>query len=192
MIELERELTFLVEKLPEDLLKFPSKIVADNYFPRDAKHPILRLRQNGAKYEITKKQPADSTDGGKTGDSSRQIEQTIPLTRAEYDFLNQLDGKRLIKRRFFYKIGDLTAEIGVHLGDLTGLVLADFEFDSEAAMRDFVKPDWCGADVSQEIITAGGILAGKTLDDILPTLSEKYGYKPAKIPTEIIKIEAIK
>jgi hypothetical protein len=33
MTEIERELTFLIERLPADLAKFPSKIIDDNYIP---------------------------------------------------------------------------------------------------------------------------------------------------------------
>lgn len=176
MIEIEREFTFLVNNLPADLDEFPSKIVEDNYIPASSKHPILRLRRNDEKYMITKKCPVDSTDGGETGDSSRQIEQTIPLTKVEFDFINNLDGKRVKKRRFNYR----GAEIDVFLGELSGLILADFEFADEKEMEKFAKPDWCGADVTQERLIAGGILAGKSYADISAELSEKYNYKAVK------------
>jgi CYTH domain-containing protein len=180
MIELEREYTFLVEKLPDDLDKFPSKIIEDNYLPKEAKHPLIRIRRNGEKLVITKKYPVDSADGGAHGDSSHMVEHTIELTREEYDALNSYDGKRFKKRRFAYKIDGYDAEVDVYLGKLAGLVVVDFEFDSDEAMHNFKKPDFAGADITQEIITAGGMLCGKSYLDIAKPLREKYNYEPVK------------
>jgi CYTH domain-containing protein len=178
MVELERELTFLIERLPKDLEQFPSKIIEDNYVPADADHPIIRIRRNGDKFVITKKHPVDAVDGGAEGDSSRQVEHTIELTHAEYQALNAYDGKRFKKRRFAYQTDGYPAELDIYLDALSGLAVIDFEFDSDEAMKKFVKPSWVGADISQETLTAGGILAGKTYADIGDELLRKYDYKP--------------
>ncbi|MCL1876812.1 adenylate cyclase [Candidatus Saccharibacteria bacterium] len=175
-VEIEREFSFLVNELPAGLEKFPSKIIEDNYIPTGSYNPSVRVRRNGEKYEITKKQPVDST----SGDSTRQIEHTILLTRAEYDFLNKLDGKRFRKRRFMYEIDGYTAELDVYLDKLAGLAVVEFEFSSEEEMANFVKPEFARADVSQELYAAGGFLAGKSYDDIADVLKEKYGYEPIK------------
>jgi len=180
MTELEREFTFLVEELPIDLDQFPSKIIEDSYIPADSNHPKIRIRRNGDRLTITKKYPLDSTDGGDTGDSSRLVEHTIDLTSAEYTVLNQLQGKRFIKRRFFYEIDSRPAEIDIYLADLAGLVVIDFEFDSDAAMAEFKKPAFLGADVTQDAVVAGGTLAGKSYSDIAEELLEKYNYHPVK------------
>jgi len=177
MIELERELSFLVNKLPADLGKFPSKIIEDNYIPRSSEHPVIRIRRDGEKLEITKKYPANSKDG-ESGDSSRQVEHTIPLSREEYDALNSIDGKKFKKRRFAYEINGVKADLDVYLDKLSGLVVADFEFDSESAMENFVIPDFVGADVSQEKLIAGGMLAGKTYADIAGVFKSEYDYSP--------------
>ena len=180
MIEIEREFTFLINELPADLDKFPSKIVEDNYIPASSDHPIMRIRRNGDKFTITKKHPVDAADDGRHGDSTRQVENTIPLSRDEYDFLNQLNGKRFKKRRFAYKINGYDAELDIYLDKLSGLAVIDFEFKSDEEMAKFVKPDFIGADISQEIITAGGMLAGKSYSDIAAELLKKYDYKPLK------------
>lgn len=180
MVEIEREFAYLVNELPANLNEFPSKIIEDNYIPANSEHPIMRIRRNGEKYEITKKYPVDSTDGGIHGDSTRQFEYTIPLTRVEYDFLSKLDGKYFKKRRFIYEIDGYTAELDVYLDKLAGLAVVEFEFSNEEEMTKFVKPDFAGADVSQELIVAGGMLAGKSYDDIAAELLKKYGYKPIK------------
>jgi CYTH domain-containing protein len=178
MVELERELTFLIERLPADLDKFPSKIIEDNYVPAGAKHPVIRIRRNGDKLMITKKYPMDSTDDITAGDSSRQVEHTIELTRPEYDALNSYDGKRFKKRRFAYEIDGYAAELGVCLGELKGLVLIDFEFDSDEAMRKFKKPDFVGAGITHDETLAGGMLCGKSYADIAGHLRSKYNYEP--------------
>ena len=177
MIELEREFTFLINRLPDDLATFPSKIIEDNYIPVSSDHPKIRIRRNGDKLVITKKYPANSTNE-QDGDSSRMVEHTIELNAEEYDALNQLPGKKFKKRRFAYKHGDYSAEVDVYLENLAGLVVIDFEFDSEAAMTKFQKPDFAGADVTQDVLLAGSTLCGKSYDDIADTLLEKYGYQP--------------
>jgi len=63
------------------------------------------------------------------------------------------------------------------MGGLKGLVLIDFEFSDEATMRSFTPPEVCLADVSQEAFVAGGVLAGKTYDDIASQLLT-YNYEP--------------
>ena len=178
MAEIEREFAYLVEKLPVDLDKFPSKIIEDNYIPGTVEHPTMRVRRNGKKYEITKKHPVDATEDGTSGDSTRQFEYTIPLRRNEYDFLNQLDGKRLIKRRFFYEIDGYTAELDVYLDKLAGLAVVEFEFSTDEEMIRFKKPKFAGHDTSQELVVCGGMLAGKSYADIATELMEKYDYQP--------------
>jgi len=177
MIELERELTFLINKLPTDLDKFPSKIIEDNFLPRAADHPVIRIRRNGDKLCITKKYPAGAENGG-SGDSSHMIEHTISLSRDEYDALNSYDGKRFKKRRFAYEIDGYAAELDVYLAGLVGLVVIDFEFSSEKAMRNFKKPDFVGADITQDHSLAGGMLCGKTYADLDQHLREHYDYAP--------------
>ncbi|HEY4478828.1 MAG TPA: hypothetical protein VI981_00505 [Candidatus Paceibacterota bacterium] len=166
----ELELTYLAKYLPKDLEKFLSKEILDIYIPESSNHPTIRIRKSGAKYEITKKEPINAHD------LSRQLEQTIPLTEAEYKDFEKLCGKRLSKRRYFYKTHNTAHEIDVFTGDLAGLVVVDVEFSTEAEKASFAMPDFCLVDVTQEKFIAGGMLCGKTYKDIEPNL-EKFGYK---------------
>lgn len=179
MIELEREFTFLLNELPDDLDKFPSKIIEDIYIPADSRHPVIRIRRNGEKLMITKKHPVDSVDGA-AGDASRQVEHTIELSSEEYKALASLPGKQFKKRRFAYKIDGYDAEVDVYLDKLVGLAFVDFEFDSDEAMKKFKKPEFAGADVTQDEMVAGGMLCGKSYADLADLLLKKYGYKPLK------------
>ncbi len=166
----ELELTYLVKKLPEGALSSPSKELIDIYIPTESNHPVLRIRKAGNKYEITKKQPI------KNGDASRQLETTIPLTEAEFRELSTLKGKRVNKTRFYYKENEVTYEIDVFRGALSGLILADVEFNSIKEKSDFVMPSWCLIDVTQEEFIAGGMICGKSYSDISDNL-KKFKYK---------------
>lgn len=166
MEELER--TFLVKSLPEGLDLGNAKEMLDIYLPSASEHPHLRIRKSGSRYEITNKQPIQEED------ASHQIENTIPLTKEEYDELSSVQGKRVSKTRYTYEENGFVYEIDIFKEDLAGLILADVEFSSIEDKNTFVPPPWCSADVTQEPYVAGGILAGKSFKKIRSHL-EKYG-----------------
>ncbi len=168
MIELEK--TYLLKNIPEGLKDCEFKEVYDIYIPKESMHPNLRIRKNGSKYEMTKKSPV------KEGDSSIQREQTIILTEKEFEELTQLQGKRVRKKRYYYKYKDRIAEIDVFQDALKGLILVDVEFDSEKAKDEFEIPEFCLVEITQEVFTAGGMVCGKTYEDIEKELA-RFNYK---------------
>src|SRR6185436_9221926 len=103
----ELELTYLAKELPKEALVSASVEMLDIYIPASASHPVLRIRKNGDKFEITKKEPLQE------GDASRLLETTIPLTAGEYAELAQLSGKRVEKTRFYYREEGTTYQIDV-------------------------------------------------------------------------------
>lgn len=159
-----------MKKFPADMETLKSMEVFDIYIPQSAPHPILRIRKKGDKFEITKKHPVEGKD------SSRQSEETIPLSKEEFQEFAMLQGKRVRKIRHYYPVGADMAEIDVFSDDLKGLILVDFEFKTLEAKNDFIMPDFCLVDITQEKLTAGGILAGKKYSDIKSDL-ERYDYK---------------
>jgi CYTH domain-containing protein len=170
----EFELTYLIKDVPAGLKDCPSKEILDIYLPAASDHAQLRVRMRGDKYEITKKQPAHGTD------SSHQIENTIPLTKEEFDELAQLAGKRVHKIRYYYPEAGIDYEIDVFQDGLLGLILVDVEFTSNEAKAAFVSPTWVLADVTQEKFIAGGVLCGKSIADITTKLAQ-YAYKQVSI-----------
>ena len=167
--EIELERTFLAKYLPEDLGDFEE--LEDNFFPRDSKHPVLRLRRRGDRLLMTKK-----TLKGE-GSFTEFVEETIKLSPEEHSFFSCLDGKRHSKRRYSYDFADkVKCEIDVYQGDLKGLVLVDFEFADVEAKKNFVVPDFCLREVSGMEFLAGGVLCGKKYEDIEERLSE-LGYE---------------
>lgn len=167
---LELELTYLVKELPHNLADLPHKELIDLYIPQSSVHPTLRIRKNGEKYEITKKEPTHD------GDASRQLEQTITLTAEEYAALARVNAKKVAKIRYFYDYQGRQGEIDVFQEGLSGLVLADFEFDTEEEKAAFSLPDFCLAEVTQETFVAGGMLCGKCYEDIEKEL-ERFNYR---------------
>lgn len=168
MIELER--TFLAKTLPSNLKNCKFKEIIDVYIPKSSKHCPIRLRKNGDKFELTKKTPMD-------GEFNKLLEQTIILTKEEFDDFNtQLDGKRIHKIRYYYNHQGRMAEIDVFQDDLKGLVLIDFEFETQEEMEQFTIPDFCLIDITPEEFIAGGMICGKKYSDIEHDLN-RFNYK---------------
>jgi len=168
MIELER--TFLAKTIPSNFKECKSKEILDIYIPQAREHPTLRIRKNGEKFEITKKEPISGND------SSKQLEQTIPLTKEEFEELAKLEGKKARKIRYYYPLEGKTFEIDVFQDELKGLILVDIEFDDEKEKDFFEMPEFCLAEITQKKFTAGGMLCGKKYEDIAKEL-EKFNYK---------------
>lgn len=165
MLEFER--MFLAKQLPKELEKCKNKEVLDIYLPKNSQHPVLRLRKNGDTYEITKKEVV-----------SKGVfkEQTVPLTKEEFEALVSIEGKKVHKIRYFYPFEGRTLEIGVFQGALQGLVIVDVEFSSEEDMQNFGLPGFCLCEVKSKDFLAGGMLCGKSYSDIEPLLKQ-MGYQ---------------
>ncbi len=167
MIELER--TFLAKHLPAGLKKCKKKEIIDVYIPKSIHHPILRIRKNGMDYEITKKSPI-------ANNASIQEENTIKLSKDEFESLSNVPGKIARKIRHQYRHGGQLYEIDVFQGLLKGLVIIDVEFRTQKEMRAFKMPDFCLVDISNDPQFAGGMLCGKKYSDVKLRL-RKLGYK---------------
>ncbi|HUC96458.1 MAG TPA: hypothetical protein VMR16_02205 [Candidatus Saccharimonadales bacterium] len=172
--EIEYEKTFLLKSLPEGIEKAESVLIRDIYIPDTTRHPNLRLRHKNDSYVITKKYPVSGDD------FSKQYEHTIKLEEDEFEALANSSTKDFVKRRYFMILAGRPAEVDIYLEKLRGLVVIDFEFDNEDGVNAFVTPDFVLADVTQEEAVAGGFLAGKSIEDIMPLLS-KYGYVKMEI-----------
>ncbi|ABM16714.1 hypothetical protein Mvan_5955 [Mycolicibacterium vanbaalenii PYR-1] len=115
-----------------------------------------RIRRLGNRFELTKKLPVAESD------ASRHAEVTIPLTEVEYLGLGRDHRRRITKSRCRVRIDGHQAEVDAFGGSSAGLVLIGFEFTSEAGLASFETHAVCLADVTQESLLAGGVLAGKS------------------------------
>jgi adenylate cyclase len=168
MADLEIEVTYLLDYLPEDLGEYPHEEILDKYLSI-TEESKLRLRKKGDTYEFTKKSQAHS------GDASVYVEETIHLNEQEYSIIAQLSGKELHKIRYYYEYNELKLEIDVFEGALKGLVTAECEFPTEREKITFVKPEFCLVDITQEKFIAGSELQNATYEKIEPILNN-YGY----------------
>ena len=172
--EIELEFTFLASALPAEIKGITPKRLVDAYIPESGvEHPNLRLRKRGDVMELTKKVPITE------GDASAQYETTIQLNEDEFDALAAVSQRRIVKDRYNVTIDGFPAEVDVFQERLKGLVLIDFEFSSEEERAKFKTPAICLADVTQEKFLAGGLLAGKSYDDIANEL-QAFSYSEIK------------
>jgi CYTH domain-containing protein len=168
MIELEK--TYLAKEIPKGLSTCEFKEIIDIFLPKESRHPCLRIRKNGNKFEMTKKKPVNDSD------TSCQEEQTIKLTENEFAVLNKVDGKKVHKLRYLFNYENRVAEVDIFQGDLKGLVVVDFEFDSLETKESFSLPSFCLTEVTQEEFIAGGMVCGKSYRDLEDDLN-RFGYK---------------
>ena len=135
--EIERK--FLVRKLPENFMTFPHADICQGYLAIAPGGVQVRLRKAGEKHSLTYKR----------GRGEAREEREIALTPEQFAMLwPGTEGKRLTKTRYKVPLGSHVVEIDVYSGKHVGLVVAEVEFESVQAARDFRAPDWLGKDVS--------------------------------------------
>ncbi len=170
MIEHERK--FLAKFLPKELHQCKSREIIDIYLPADNPNPNLRIRKNGNRYEITRKEVLD-------GDTSKLKEDNLTISEEEFKELEkEVKGKRVHKIRYYYPYHNLMGEIDIFQGNLKGLILVEFEFPNLEEKEKFEIPDFCLVEVTKNSkeVFAGGMLCGKSFTDIEREL-KKWGYE---------------
>lgn len=134
----ERERTWLVRRVPGDL-PAPTPI-RQGYLAHDGTVAV-RVRRRGDRHVATVK-------GGR-GASRVEIEWEV--SPEQFEALWPLtEDRRIEKSRHELRIGEVVAELDVFAGALSGLVLVEVEFPDDAAMADFVAPDWFGPEVTDD------------------------------------------
>lgn len=143
--KLENERRFLVLNMPP-LAGAPSRLIEDLYLEGGR----LRLRRITAgetvQWKLCKKYGGD--------DPVSAPVTNLYLSEAEYAALAGLPGSRLRKRR--YSIDGFSLD--VFEGPLTGLMLAEVEAESRAAVLALIPPTWSAAEVTAEPFFTGGNL----------------------------------
>jgi adenylate cyclase len=134
-MEVERK--FLVAERP-DLDRADSDEIEQGYLAIGADGEV-RLRRRGEQLVLT----------AKRGSGLARDEAEVELERDAFEELWPLtEGRRLHKRRYVLPYGDLEFEVDVYEAGLEGLVVAEIEFPSEDAAREFEPPDWIGEEVT--------------------------------------------
>jgi CYTH domain-containing protein len=164
----ERERRFLLRAIPHGQIT-KTVDITDRYFSGTR----LRLRQMREKsgettrtcYKLTQKMPAP--------DGSPGLLSTIYLSEEEFVFFSVLPGTLLRKTR--YSIPPFGVD--VFAPPLSGLILAECEFDDDVSMNSFVPPDWIVAEVTSDSRFSGGQLAEMDPEN-LPNLLLPFGITP--------------
>ena len=136
--EIERK--FLLKQLPPHFEQLRGAPIEQGYLAIEPNGNQVRLRKKGETFSLT----------AKRGEGLVRDEHEIELTPAQFAALWPLTaGRRLTKQRYETPYAGRTIEIDVYGGINSGLVVAEVEFDSELAAREFVPPDWFAQDVSE-------------------------------------------
>src|SRR2546423_6272640 len=146
--EIERK--FLVRKLWDDLTSYPSAEISQGYLVSLDNGLQVRLRKSGERFSLTYKR----------GIGKVREEREVELTAEQFAALwPATEGKRLLKTRSKIPVDDRIVEIDVYHGRHEGLVVAEVEFDTEEASKDFQPPDWLGDDVTGDPRYSNQLLA---------------------------------
>jgi len=135
--EIERK--FLVEKLPDNLEKFPHKEIKQFYTQISEDHEV-RYRKKGDKFYYTEK----------IGTGINRKENESEITEEEYlgAFENSLGSVE--KTRYEIPTDPHIAELDVYHGKLSGMVTVEVEFDSEESAELFKIPEWFGREITED------------------------------------------
>ena len=146
MIELERK--FLVSDPPDSLAHCRSQPIDQAYLTITDQWEF-RVRRIGAETVLTIKH----------GSGERRTEVEVPIGEDEFQSLRSLSDTAIAKRRHYLEDGEVTIEVDVYEGELEGLIIAEVEFDSEAAAAAFAPPRWLGEEVTGDARYANQQLA---------------------------------
>ncbi|MEP4077551.1 CYTH domain-containing protein [Haloferula sp.] len=135
-VEIERK--FLVKELPDlgslHFLKLMQGYIATS-------DTEVRLRSDGSKHMLTCKR----------GSGLTRLESEVEISVEQFDALWPLtEGCRIEKTRYHMDRGEHLVELDVYQGSLEPLVVAEVEFASEGASREFAVPDFFAEEVTSD------------------------------------------
>jgi adenylate cyclase len=139
-VEIERK--FLVREPPRGLERSRTTRIEQGYIAIAADGTEVRVRRRGGAAMLTVK----------SGSGRSRLEEEIAIDAERFARLWPLtEGRRLQKTRHLIPTDTgLTIELDVYSGVLTGLMVAEVEFDSEEEADAFEPPGWFGAEVTDD------------------------------------------
>ena len=165
----EWERRFLLARLPENERIVRVRQIVDRYF--DGTTLRLRRRQDSdgkLAFRLTQKLPQGARD------AFQGLITTIELAEQEYDILASLPSRVLIKTR--YSVPPFG--IDVFEGELSGLVMAEAEFESLEQAAALRLPPFLTGEVSTDPRFTGARLAAATRQELKEWLAE-FGLVPS-------------
>jgi len=137
--EIERK--FLVNKIPEDLYKYPSSHITQGYLEAADDETEVRVRGKEGRFFKTVKSGQ--------GLEREEIETEIGI-EAYNELWPETIGMRIEKRRYEIPYEGHVIELDMYLGDLAGLVVAEVEFESVEESKLFTPPAWLGREITDD------------------------------------------
>ena len=152
----DRERRFLVDVVPDDLVRSVAVELRQGYLAA-AEYRSVRVRDAG---------PEGCTLTVKAGGGAERTELEWPIERREFEAAwPHTEGQRIEKTRHRIPFGDHVIELDVFGGGLDGLVIAEVEFDTAAAMEAFAPPTWFDREVTDDGAYTNASLARNGLPD---------------------------
>ena len=160
---IERERRYLLQDLPEGLTRAsPHVQITDNYITGTR----LRLRKvrepqtNKWTVKLTQKFAPNSED------LSLTVITNIYLNALETEMLAVSDANEIRKNRYPFEFAGRQFSVDMFLGDLFGLVLAEVSFATDEEVKDYAKPSFAIAEVTNNELFTGGKLCQVSFADI--------------------------
>lgn len=160
-VEIEKK--FLVNSIPDGLNGYPYHLIEQGYINV---YPAIRVRREDDRYYMTYK----GSPSGSVNDIGK-VEYNMPLDEQSYDhIIAKADGNVISKIRYLIPLnddaysdeylynnkdiremilnGDMKIELDIFKGPFEGRMLAEVEFPSEEAARNYRPADWFGQEVT--------------------------------------------
>ena len=143
-MEIERK--FLVAELPLHLSEAESALITQIYLTEcgsDCEKRIRKVVRGGRDAHFLTE---------KSGNGLMRSETETRISRAEFDSLSRVAvSDAIIKKRHFVPIGgELTAELDIYEGNLSGLITVEVEFASTNEAIAFAPPPWFGCEITDD------------------------------------------
>lgn len=103
--------------------------------------PEKRVRRSNGSYVVTEKS---------CGELVRE-EKEYPVEKSEAESLISSCGRKPVeKTRYTFTVGKLKAELDIYKGELSGLAVCEFEFDSVEEAKSATLPEWLGKELTDD------------------------------------------
>ncbi|MBH1940124.1 CYTH domain-containing protein [Mobilitalea sibirica] len=145
-MEIERK--YAIKNIPDNLELYKKKKIEQGYL---CNNPILRIRKSNEEYILTYKSK-QGLNSIKEGSAIINHEVELPLTKEAYEKLkNKTDANMIYKTRYLIPLSeDLTAELDIFEGLLSGLIFAEVEFPDEETSNKFIPPKWFDKELTSD------------------------------------------
>jgi CYTH domain-containing protein len=138
--DLEIERKFIIDRVPNDVKNLESSIIRQGYICSNDKREV-RCRQIDKKFFLTIKS---------TGNLIRE-ETEVELNEDQFNSIwNVTESARVYKERYKLNYGRNIIELDIFKDNLSGLIIAEVEFETAEDSKKFIKPDWFGKEVTND------------------------------------------